>query len=313
MKEQQQTQQSLEENTLTEQAATWFLRIQQSNCSDADQKAFKVWMAASEANRAEYQQYTRLWQNLDQLERKPKQSSSKKAYLAITSVMMLMIMFGSLQWLSGYEEIHTTAVGDRHQITLADGTTIDMNTDTVIRAALWGFSRKVTLERGEASFKIGDESFRPFVVFSGNGTLRDIGTEFNVVKQADTTTVSVLEGAVEVTLDNQSQATKLLYGGQQLTYSNYDISSISPVNAEATAAWHKDRLIFRELPLDEVVQQINRYHVRPIRLGDQQLSQLKVSGEFNSTDRAGLIQALKTLLPLRSSEQDSVTVLYSAK
>lgn len=227
--------------------------------------------------------------------------------------MMLMIMFGSLQWLSGYEEIHTTAVGERHQITLADGTTIDMNTDTVIRVALWGYSRKVTLDRGEASFKIGDERFRSFVVFSGNGTLRDIGTEFNVAKETDKTTVSVLEGAIEVTLDNQTHATKLLYGGQQLTYSSYDISRISPANAETTVAWHKDRLIFRELPLDEVVQQINRYHVRPIRLSSQQLSQLKVSGEFNSTDRAGLIQALKTLLPLRSSEQDDVTVLHSAQ
>lgn len=312
MKE-QQAQQSPEENTLTEQAATWFLRMQQSDCNDAEQEALEVWLATSEANRAEYQQYTRLWQNLDQLERKPKQSSSKKAYLAITSVMMPMIMFGSLQWLSGYEEIHTTAVGNRHQITLADGTTIDMNTDTVIRAALWGFSRKVTLERGKASFKIGDESFRPFVVFSGNGTLRDIGTEFNVAKQADKTTVAVLEGAVEVTFDNQTQTTKLLYGGQQLAYSSYDISSISPVNAEATVAWQKNRLIFRELPLDKVVQQINRYHLRPIKLGSQQLNQLRVSGEFNSTDRAGLIQALKTLLPLRSSEQDDVTVLHSAK
>ncbi len=312
MKE-QQTQQSPDENTLTEQAATWFLRMQQSDCSDADQKAFEVWLAASEANRAEYQQYTQLWQNLDQLERKPKQSSNKKAYLTITSVMMLMIMFGSLQWLAGYEEIYKTAVGERHQITLADGTTIDMNTDTVIRVALWGYSRKVTLERGEASFKIGNERFRSFVVFSGNGTLRDIGTEFNVARVTDKTTVSVLEGAIEVTLDNQTHAKKLLYSGQQLTYSTYDISRISPVNAEATIAWHKNRLIFRELPLDKVVQQINRYHARPIRLGSQQLSQLKVSGEFNSTDRAGLIQALKTLLPLRSSEQDGVTVLYSAQ
>ena len=310
MKEQQQTQQSPEEITLTEQAATWFLRIQQSDCSDADQKAFEIWLAASEANRTEYQQYAQLWQNLDQLERKPEQSSYKKAYLTITSIMMLMLMFGSLHWLAGYEEVHKTAVGERHQIMLTDGTTIDMNTDTVIRVALWGYSRKVTLERGEASFKIGNERFRPFVVFSGNGTLRDIGTEFNVARVTDKTTVSVLEGAIEVTLDNQSHASKLLYGGQQLTYSAFDISRISPVNVEATVAWHKNRLIFRELPLDEVVQQINRYHVRPIKLGSQQLSQLKVSGEFNSTDRAGLIQALKTLLPLRSSEQDEVTVLH---
>lgn len=311
--QQKPQQQSFDQNSLTEQAAAWFLRIQQSDCSDADRKAFESWLAEDEAHDNEYQQYVRLWQNLDRLERKPSRSSNRKSRLMVAWVIFLTITLGSLQWLTNHEELIVTAVGEREQIVLADGTTIDMNTDTVIRIALLGCSRKVTIERGEASFKIGSERFRPFIVHSGNGTLRDIGTEFNVVQQGDKTTVAVLEGAVEVTLDNQISGIKTLRSGQQLTYSTHDLSDISAVDAESIVAWRKNRLIFRDTPLNEVIHQINRYHERPIRLADSQLSKLTVSGEFNSADRVGLIQALKALFPLQSIEHDEMTVLLSGR
>lgn len=309
--QQKQQQQSFDQNSLTEQAAAWFLCIQQSDCSDADRKAFESWLAEDEAHDKEYQQYVRLWQSLDRLERKPSRSSNRKSRLMVAWAIFLTITLGSLQWLTNHEELVVTAVGEREQIVLADGTTIDMNTDTVMRMALLGYSRKVTIERGEASFKIGSERFRPFIVHSGNGILRDIGTEFNVVQQGDKTTVAVLEGAVEVTLDNRISAMKTLRSGQQLTYSTHDLSNISAVDAESIVAWRKSRLVFRDTPLNEVIHQINRYHLRPVRLGDSQLSKLTVSGEFNSADRAGLIQALKALFPLQSIEQDEMTVLLS--
>ena len=67
MEKSQQQQQSVDQNSLTEQAAAWFLCMQQSNRSDADQKAFEDWLAEDEVHRNEYQQYVRLWQSLDQL------------------------------------------------------------------------------------------------------------------------------------------------------------------------------------------------------------------------------------------------------
>jgi len=174
-------------------------------------------------------------------------------------------------------------------------------------------TRRITIEQGEALFKMGDERFRPFIVHSGNGTLRDIGTEFNVVRRENKTTVAVLEGLVEVKLDNPASAMKMLQGGQQLSYSQNEISNISQIDTESVIAWRKSRLIFRDTPLNEVIHQINRYHLRPIRLGDSQLSELTVSGEFNSADRNGLIRALKVLFSLSSSELDDTTVLYTEK
>lgn len=132
---------------------------------------------------------------------------------------------------------------------------------------MYGFTRKVTLERGEALFRIGDERLRSFEVHAGNGILRDIGTEFNVIKEEGNVTVAVLEGAVEVGIDHQNDTVRLLHGGEQLTYSAYDLSEISSTDKETVTAWRKSRLIFRETPLEEVIRQINRYHSRPVRLG----------------------------------------------
>ena len=247
------------------------------------------------------------------LEHKPSRSANRKSRLTVIWVILLTITLGSLHWLTQYEELITTAIGENHQLVLIDGTIIDINTDTVLRMELLGLTRKVTIEQGEASFKMGSERFRPFIVHSGNGTLRDIGTEFNVVRQGDKTNVAVLEGAVEVKLDNPISAMKTLHGGQQLTYSTHGLSDISAIDVESTVAWRKSRLIFRDTPLNEVIRQINRYHLRPIRLGDSQLSGLTISGEFNSADRAGLIRALKVLLPLQSIEQDEMTVLLSGR
>ncbi|HNP26755.1 MAG TPA: FecR family protein [Nitrosomonas sp.] len=305
----EQTRLEAEENSLTEQAATWFLRIQQSDYSHAEQKAFEAWLAQSEAHRAEYQQYVRLWQSLDQLERRPQ----KKRHSTIAGIILIMVMFSALHWLVHYEKVIITAIGEREQIDLADGTTIDINTNTKLRLALFGLIRKVTIEYGEALFKIGDERLRKFEVYAGNGTIRDIGTEFNVNLEKDRTTVAVLEGTVEISLGDSFYPSAIIQGGQQLSYSKHELSDTFQTDTDTVTAWRKNRLVFRDTPLSEVVRQINRYHTHPIRLGEPQLNTLKVSGEFNATDRAGLVRALKTLFPLHSSELDDMTVLHIQK
>ncbi len=300
---------STAENTvLTEEAASWFLRMQQSDGNDTEQKAFEAWLSQSSAHRVEYQQYARLWHNLDYLERKPQ----KKFSAAVAGLLVSVFLFGAVQWLSHIEDVIVTAIGEREQIVLADGTTIDINTDTKLRLALYGFTRKATVEHGEALFKIGSERFRTFEVHAGNGVIQHIGTEFNVTRENDKTTVAVLEGAVEIRLENRYQIA-IVHGGQQISYTEQSLLHPLPTDTETVAAWRKNRLIFRNTPLNEVVRQINRYHTRPVKLGEPQFNDLTVSGEFNAEDRDGLIQALKTLFPLRSSELDDMTVLYAEK
>lgn len=295
-----------QESSLEEQAAAWFLRIQNGDCSDAERQEFETWLVANPDHRREYQQYVRLWSHLDQVGDVTASTRRRKTRTGI-ALVALAVIFGATQWVTSREETLVTAVGERRHLVLADGTAVDMNTATTLRVQLYGLTRKVRLEQGEALFDVAHNVLRPFEVLAGNGTLRDIGTSFNVARENGTTTVAVLEGEVQVRLNDPANATAILRGGEELAYSERGLSEISPLNAAATTAWREGRLVFYDTPLDEVVRQINRYHTRPIALADARLGRLKVSGEFNAADREGLIRALKILFPLRSEERGEVT------
>lgn len=300
-----------QENSPTEQAAAWFLRRQEGNCSDAELQEFENWLDANATHRSEYQQYVQLWHNLDQVGGVTTPSRRRKARASI-ALAVLITIFGTMQWSTSREEIISTALGQRQHIVLADGTAVDMNTATVLRVAMSGYTRKVTLEQGEALFNVVHSALRPFEVHAGSGILRDIGTSFNVARENEKITVAVLEGEVQVRLDNPNSAAVTLHGGEQVAYSAHDRSAISAVNTRAATAWREGRMIFHDTPLAEVINQINRYHPRQIILTDAGLNGLKVSGEFNTADREGLLRALKMLFPLSSEELGEVTTLSYA-
>lgn len=298
-----------QENSISEQAAAWFLRIQEGDCGDVKRQEFETWLDANPQHRSEYQQYVELWSNLDYLgDITPSRRKKMRAGVALVA---LVAIFCTMQWFASDEKIITAALGQRQHIVLSDGTAVDMNTNTIIKVTMSGLTRKVTLEQGEALFNVA-HSARPFEVHAGNGVLRDIGTSFNVSHESEKTTVAVLEGEVEINLDNLAKAaTVTLHGGEQLSYSAYDRSAISAADVNAATAWREGRMVFHDTPLAEVISQINRYHARRIILADARLGDLKVSGEFNTTDREGLIRALKMLFLLRSEEHEEVTTLFS--
>lgn len=293
------------ENALEEQAAAWFLRIQEGDCSAAERQEFEDWLAASPEHRREYQQYVQLWSNLDQVGGMAKDARGRKVRGGI-ALLALAALLGTAQWFTGREETFVTALGERRHVVLADGTAVDMNTATTLKVGMSGYTRRVTLEKGEALFEVAHHAWRPFEVSAGKATLRDIGTSFNVARDDDATTVAVLQGEVQVRLDSQSIS---LRGGEQLAYSARGVSEILPVNAAAATAWRTGRLVFHETPLEEVVRQINRYHARQVVLSDTRLGSLKVSGEFNAADREGLIRSLTVLFPMRSEERGEATAL----
>jgi len=297
-----------QEDALAEEVAAWFLRMQESDCSEEDRRAFEAWLAQSATHRAEYEQYQALWQSLDQLGSVPKRASRKKVGAVVSLVAVLAVTLGAAQWYLSLGETISTATGERRHVVLADGTAVDLNTDSKIRVKMTEGLRRVTLVQGEVLLDVARNA-RPFEVHAGEGVLRDIGTKFNVLRDDAKTNVAVLEGEVQVSMSNA--ATVNLHGGQQVDYAAHELSAVSPSSAADVTAWLNGRLIFRDTPLQEVVKQINRYHSRPIELADSQLGSLKVSGEFNSTDRDGLLQALKILLSLNSREHMGSTELAS--
>jgi len=121
-------------------------------------------------------------------------------------------------------------------------------------------------------------------------------------------TVGVVEGAVEVRLLG-SREKAVVGGGERIAYSPAGLSPPGRFDGEAATAWRSGRFVFREMPLSEVVEQLNRHHERRTVLADARLARLRVSGVFRTADREGLLTAIEALYPVRREEAEAETRL----
>ena len=217
------------------------------------------------------------------------------------------------------EDIVATAIGEQRSLALADGSVIDLNTQTAIRLHLDADERRVDLLKGEALFEIAHQQGRRFVVKAGPTEVHVLGTKFNMHRQGDrTATVTVLEGRVLVkqaggqafgeaaaasapspqpssdAAEAKQRASVELTEGQQalidLVESTIEQTSANPRNA---VAWKHRRMIFEDASLAEVVAEFNRYNTRRLRVDDPTLAQLRLNGVFQPHDPESLLQYLR--------------------
>lgn len=297
--------------TVTEQAAAWFLRLNDPSCSDADRRAFDAWLGASDRHAEEYRRFQHLWRRLDGIPAaRPAGQSRRVAAFVAALALGVGLLIGRQPAGPGAatEETFATAIGETRQAVLADGTTVDLNADSRLVVALDARTRRIRVERGEALFVVARDPARSFEVQAGAGVLRDIGTTFDVALAGERVTVGVIEGAVEVRLPG-SHEKAVVGGGERIAYSPAGLSPPGRFDGEAATAWRAGRFVFREMPLSEVVEQLNRHHVRQTVLADVRLARLRVSGAFRIADREGLLTAIEALYPVRREEAGAETRL----
>ena len=99
-----------------------------------------------------------------------------------------------------------TAIGEQRSIALADGSLVQLNTNSELRVEIKDSERRIVLERGEARFTVAKDPKRPFVVKTPQATVRALGTVFNVQIAPQGTDVAVLEGHVEVATQSQDSS-----------------------------------------------------------------------------------------------------------
>jgi len=162
----------------------------------------------------------------------------------------------------------TTPRGGKYCVTLPDGTIVWLNASTTLRfpVAFVGKTRKVEV-KGEAYFEVAKDEAMPFIVKAGNSEIKVLGTHFNVMAYADDKLLktTLLEGSVEIVVRKQSAgeeevpAVKLVPGQQaQLDVNN----ALTVVNAdmEEAIAWKNGFFIFKNEPIESVMQKLARWY-----------------------------------------------------
>lgn len=229
-------------------------------------------------------------------------------------------------WILSQRNTFVTAMGEQRSITLADGSTVELNAHSRLKVRFTSTERRVELYKGQALFRVKKDPARPFIVRSDGTQVRAVGTQFEVFRKSSGTVITVLEGRVAVvpTIDGkrrvadtpaaehpgtnvppsvQESAAIFLVAGEQLTVAPELVPQPVQVDVTVAAAWTQRQLMFNETPLVEVVAEFNRYNARKIILEDADLGAYHIRGNFQATEPDRLVEFLRDRFGVRVSEQ----------
>jgi transmembrane sensor len=205
-----------------------------------------------------------------------------------------------------------TRHGEQLTRRLADNSVVHLNTDSAVTIRYGKTERLVMLRSGQADFEVAHEPDRAFRVIAGAAEVVDLGTQFDVRLEHDSTVVTVVEGRVAVgpspTLDtqgansNQNRAPRSvqLNAGQQLRVSEREWPATpKAVDAESTIAWLRREIVFDHEPLERVAAEFNRYAPKPVEVATPALRTLQISGVFATDDTDAFIAFLRSLKGVR--------------
>ncbi len=202
---------------------------------------------------------------------------------------------------------YTTRVGEQRSLTLADGSQIHMNVDTVLKVNYSDRERGIRLTSGEAIFEVANDPARPFIVHTPTADVRALGTQFNVY-QRNTTVVSVLQGRVQV--KTGARDSRDLAAGEEVQIARGRIQPRAHPDASKTAAWRQGRLYVDEMPLAEIVREFNR-HGGPVRLRLEGIpaGAYRFGGTFDADDPAAFVDLLERQSDLQVQRAEGEIVI----
>ncbi|GGC23654.1 hypothetical protein GCM10011386_14500 [Parapedobacter defluvii] len=175
---------------------------------------------------------------------------------------------------------HSTTAGQRKLLTLADGSRIWLGNVSTVRYPkdFQPGKREVFLE-GQAFFEVSPDSTRPFLVHTGGLNVRVLGTSFNVKSYSDegVQTVSVATGKVSVKPTNDGQEW-MLEKGQQVSYHLATKKGVmQETDLSAALNWKDGELIFRDMSLDEIAVQLERWYGVTITIASPSVNNRQLS------------------------------------
>ncbi len=295
-------------------AASWLARRSNGENTAEEQRAFLVWLNASESHREAYTRAEALWEQLRELDVvADKQLAEARAFLAhkrrrpalrwlATAAVVLMVT--GLTWymdpLSHLDDqSYRTAQGQIRTIDLADGSRLELDTASEAHVHYSRRDREIHLLRGRAVFTVAHSDRRPFEVFAGQVKIRDIGTQFDVRHRADGVAIAVLEGEVEVA-DKANAVPVVLRQGQQIGYAaNGEASPLLSVDVGTYSIWREGKLVFQARPLREVLEELGRYQPARLTVTSPEVLDTKVSGVFPTDNLPQAMQTIAATLPVR--------------
>lgn len=326
--------------TIAEEAREWLIRLDgDDEPSRVDVAALNAWVERSPAHREELLRVAEFWNDANLLTELsiPLQSKPKpqrfNPRVAVAATFLLGVAVALTVWLypqsvTATNGIYATAIGELQVQTLADGSVIQINTDSQVQVDYSDTVRKIRLLRGEAHFDVSSNPDWPFEVHAGKGMVKAVGTAFSVYLSEDSVEVTVSEGRVDLAVlanrvesagyQSVPETIGTLGHGQSAVFSSEvptaqqlagssvvpEIDTLADQELARRLSWREGYLVFAGEPLSYVVGEVNRYTPMTIDIADPALSQLRIGGRFKVGELEPMFDVLQSSFDIQVSRLD---------
>jgi transmembrane sensor len=331
---------------IAEEAARWVVELEESRPGDLAE--FAAWLTASPSHVEEFLVASALWRELDHID--PERRVRVEELIALASrnvqhlegavepraahdrtrrtrwALALVCVAASVAVLfvllmpTG-SRTYATARGEQRTFKLDDGSIVALNTQSSIEVSYSAEARTLKLLAGEALFTVEHDARRPFRVIADDAVIQAIGTQFNVYRSDAGTTVSVVEGVVEIKRIDPTASAAVPAMNHGDTHSQLNISQVTagervqvlahgevvrgPVSDLASVtAWRDRRLVFRGEPLATIAEEFNRYNTVQIHVDGELTRNRRLTGVFAADDPHSLLLFLKEDVQLDINADD---------
>lgn len=232
------------------------------------------------------------------------------AALRIAAAVILLIGFSTLAYMlftptrQAVQMTARTLEDQKFGLTLPDGSTVDMNSNSRIKYKLQRSGiRMLTLE-GEAFFEVNPDPNRPFIINAGDATIEVTGTSFSVRNDPGSERIEVFveSGNVQIYRSRKQDRKLSLKAGQLgvLDQNNLTEKSNPDLNH---LSWKTRKLTFRETRLGDVAGVLNRTYSQNIRFTTTALEDCLFTGTFDQQPIDSVVLVIQVAFDLDLNRQ----------
>jgi len=300
-------------------AAAWLDRKDRGCWTEKDEADLAAWLDEDPINRITFWRIEAAWNRTERLAAlRPSKPVRGKGTLffrvAAAALLVAAIVGGVWTYLAQPSSVtYATSIGGRETVMLADGSRIELNTDTAIRLSDTANARNVWLDKGEAYFQVTHNPARPLTVLIGKHRVTDLGTKFVIRREPNRTDVSVLEGSVSMDAVGASPGSKaltLLAGDAVVALADkMSVTRKSTTQLSDELGWRRGVIVFDSTPLATAAEEVSRYNSVRVVVAGEQLRRLPVTGTVSANDPEEFLRMARTVFGLRAKKMNGGYVI----
>jgi len=308
-------------DALIAQASEWLARL---DAGRADSREFEAWRDADPRRAAAFAEVAAAWSKLDVLRDapptpRPEPTATRRAWLgggiALAAGLSGAAYLGRDQLLRSRT---VTGVGERRTMSLPDGSSVELNTDTEV---FWRFGRdrrRLWLRRGEIALTVVHDALRPFELFTPSGLADLAPGQFNARLRGAGLDLIVLAGRAAVrTAAGETQAAVVNATDPRqtlaVTAAGVAVASAPEEVVQNVQAWRRGEIVFEGQRLSEAIEEYNRYLVRKMVIEDPKVGAMRLGGRFMTGNPESFLDALRTTFGLRIIEDGPSRILLKSR